>query len=223
LSDEKALKEEVMSYFSKSPSGLPGFNYSKLVHQKFVIDYIQGKLHQPLVLDVGCGNGRFQENIPSVGIDLSLERLRISAKKYRQSDFLQADANNLPFFDDSFQVVHFASSLMHVPNAADALNESYRVLEDKGQIILFEPSIDFFGVKLRSYSQKNLFHQFFGANLISMLKTKGFKINRVKRCLCYWPHVILNMVPLSVLFGLENLMLPVFKMQLLVVAEKQQL
>src|SRR6266545_3231590 len=83
---------------------------------------LQGKL----VLDVGCGMGRFAEvatrwGAQVVGVDLSLAS-EMAAKNLagRRAVLLQADVFNLPFAPASFDYIYSIGVLHHTPNCEEA-------------------------------------------------------------------------------------------------------
>jgi 2-polyprenyl-3-methyl-5-hydroxy-6-metoxy-1,4-benzoquinol methylase len=93
------------------------------------------------LLEVGCGMGtdllqfaRAGANV--TGIDLtprSVETSRHHLKLYGQrGDFALSDAENLPFADESFDVVYSNGVLHHTPDTAGSVREVHRVLRPGG-------------------------------------------------------------------------------------------
>lgn len=97
------------------------------------------------VLDVGCGNGYvlskyaaegaevFGIDITQAGIDLCNKRFEYLSLK---GDFRVADAQVIPFPDDTFDCVCSMGVLHHVPDTQKALDEIYRVLKPGGRLIV---------------------------------------------------------------------------------------
>jgi SAM-dependent methyltransferase len=85
------------------------------------------------ILDVGCGTGWFTRrfaDLPGVavtGIDLIPDWLAYARGRDPVSTYLQADALDLPFADDSFDHVFSVAALCFVPNWTGALREILRV------------------------------------------------------------------------------------------------
>jgi SAM-dependent methyltransferase len=91
------------------------------------------------VLDVGCGEGDIAERIVAevgaevVAVDQS-ERM-VELTRARGVEARVADAQELPFEDESFDAVLAAWMLYHVPDVDRALAEFARVLEPGGRLV----------------------------------------------------------------------------------------
>jgi len=94
------------------------------------------------VLEVGCGQGPLSNHLPSlgatmVGIDMSDASLRRAAEGRRELghdtlDLMQADAEQLPFADASFDAVVSFGVLHHTPDTDGSIQEVRRVLKPGG-------------------------------------------------------------------------------------------
>jgi len=98
------------------------------------------------ILDVFCRTGdsiRYitskNKNLEVIGIDLSLLMVKRAKSKYPKNDFIQASPYNLPFRDNSFDVILSLESLEHVPDPKRFIQELKRVLKSKGRLILSLP------------------------------------------------------------------------------------
>jgi SAM-dependent methyltransferase len=96
-----------------------------------------------LVLDVGCGMGRFAEvatrwGARVVGIDLSLAA-EVAAKNLadRNAIFFQADVFKLPFAPESFDYIYSIGVLHHTPNCEQAFKVLPRLLKPGGRIAIW--------------------------------------------------------------------------------------
>jgi SAM-dependent methyltransferase len=105
----------------------------------FTPEHLAGKL----VLDVGCGMGRFAEVATRwgafvVGIDLSNapEAAAVNLKD-RQALFLQADVFKLPFQPESFDYVYSLGVLHHTPNCEQAFKSLPSLLKPGGRIAIW--------------------------------------------------------------------------------------
>ncbi len=101
----------------------------------------EGLLH----LDFACGPGHVQEwlhpfGFKQIGLDVSLANLR-NARKNTGSSVICGDACNMPFADDTFDLVTESSALHHILDWKSAVAESCRICRDQGGIIMdSEPS-----------------------------------------------------------------------------------
>jgi len=97
-----------------------------------------------MVLDLGCGNGRYFEyfkerSINYFGIDNSEKLIEIAKNKYPEGNFRVADALNLPFSDNFFDKIFSIAVLHHIPSEELRtlfLKEAKRVLKPGGILVL---------------------------------------------------------------------------------------
>jgi ubiquinone/menaquinone biosynthesis C-methylase UbiE len=96
------------------------------------------------VLDVGCGRGgtvyvihKFFAAKHITGIDLSSTAISFckNTHRYAQVSFLEADAEALPFKDDSFEVVTNVESSHSYPNIDRFYSEVFHVLTANGYFL----------------------------------------------------------------------------------------
>lgn len=93
-----------------------------------------------LILDAGCGNGRFFDTFPpqsvKVGIDASMNLLK-RTKQRRRGDFLVCgELEHLPFKNNTFSTVISCRVLQHLVQQERAVAEMARVVRDQGDLIL---------------------------------------------------------------------------------------
>lgn len=96
------------------------------------------------VLDFGCGDGMYAKEFLDrgaqevVGIDENPTMIAIANQKYGSlgnTKFLVADGNNLPFEDNSFDLVFAYFVLHYFTDTLKPLKEIYRVLTPEGYFI----------------------------------------------------------------------------------------
>ena len=105
--------------------------YSRLL--KFISEY---NVHDKKVLEIGSGNGRFQDVFEDyTGIDVS-EQLR---RFYHKPFFVVEDGHKYPFKDETFDFIFTYAVFEHIPDINLALKEMMRVTK-KGGYILFNPA-----------------------------------------------------------------------------------
>jgi SAM-dependent methyltransferase len=101
------------------------------------------ELKDKLVLDVGCGMGRFAEvatrwGARVVGIDLS-SAAEVAARNLADREFiaLQADVFALPFAPESFDVIYSVGVLHHTPDCERAFKVLPQFLKPGGKIAVW--------------------------------------------------------------------------------------
>ena len=96
------------------------------------------------VLEIGVGQGvdhsQFAKNGAIMyGLDLTPRHIQITQKRFDvlglKSDLLVADAEELSFSSESFDLVYSCGVLFLVPDIEKAVNEIYRVLKPGGKVI----------------------------------------------------------------------------------------
>ncbi len=96
-----------------------------------------------MILDVGCAGGmitgRIQNEIPGAkifGVDLYKKAIIYAKKKYPDINFILADAHQLPFRNNVFDMVVAIETLEHLHDPGKAIKEIYRVLKPSGIFII---------------------------------------------------------------------------------------
>lgn len=105
-----------------------------------------GRRESLAILDVGAGTGQSRQIYADaaaryVGIDISEEAVATAKQRYPNDEWLVADACDLAFADQSFDVVAFSSVLHHIPQFEDAVTEAVRVLKPGGCVFAFDPNV----------------------------------------------------------------------------------
>ncbi|MFW6067177.1 MAG: methyltransferase domain-containing protein [Myxococcota bacterium] len=119
-------------------------------------DVLWGELTQGLpqdarILDVGCGGGQIAIAIARerpwaevTGLDLSHDQVERARQRAREAKldgrlrFVQGTALDLPFPDETFDVVFSIASIKHWPDQARGLAECTRVLAPGGKLVVVE-------------------------------------------------------------------------------------
>jgi SAM-dependent methyltransferase len=86
-------------------------------------------------LEIGVGTGRFAEPLGiKIGVDPSKRMREIAQKKGIR--VLEGVAERLPFDDSRFDFVLIVTTICFVDDISKALLETYRILSDKGVLII---------------------------------------------------------------------------------------
>ncbi|GKS58897.1 hypothetical protein YTPLAS18_24240 [Nitrospira sp.] len=106
----------------------------------FGLTYYFDKDKLDLLLDAGCGNGRFLETLPSstvsVGIDASLNLLRAARRRKRGNFHVCCELEHLPFKSNLFGTVISCRVIQHLKKQEEAVQELCRVARVNGDVIL---------------------------------------------------------------------------------------
>ncbi|MGV6873836.1 class I SAM-dependent methyltransferase [Pseudochelatococcus sp. B33] len=92
-------------------------------------------------LDVGCGEGRFCRMLRTEGIDATgiepTETLRNTARSRDPAGrYIDAQAENLPFEDETFDLVVSYLTLIDIDGIEEAINGMARVLRPDGSLLI---------------------------------------------------------------------------------------
>lgn len=140
------------------------------------------------ILDVACGTGLWLEMLAKqysdaelFGIDRVPAMLNIARQRVgEQATLLEADAAELPFDDDGFQLVTTTNALHYFADVRSALLEIRRVLVPSGNLIITDWCRDYFWMKLLNrvlpLTSHAHGHTFSSAELERSLAAAGFEI-----------------------------------------------
>jgi len=93
------------------------------------------------VLDAGSGTGRITLRLHEAGaevtaLDISPDMLVLLEKKQSDIETVEGDMEDMPFEDDTFDMVFSSLALVHLKKLEPFLDECYRVLKDDGKLVL---------------------------------------------------------------------------------------
>lgn len=113
--------------------------------------------HAGNLLDAGGGTGRVAHALrPYVGSVVVADVSRGMLAQARRKDLAAASAETerLPFPDEAFDRVLMVDALHHVVHQAETARELYRVLKPGGRLVIEEPDLRTFPVKLIAVAEK---------------------------------------------------------------------
>ena len=148
-----------------------GWDRAYVAEKVCVLETLLKSFNSHAILDVGssCGIGKnlsfgledFPMRSDSSYTHLDIERSMMlkSKSSHRDSDFLLADASNLPLRDEMFDLVFASEILEHLVDSEKGLDEWCRVLEPKGYMLITTPNT--------SMSWKRVYLRFFEKHEVS--------------------------------------------------------
>lgn len=170
-----------------------------------ILEELKGYSFQTL-LDVGCGTGPMIElllkEFPDknyTGIDLTPQMIKVAQKKNLvHTKFLVGDSENLPFAENTFDVVVCTNSFHHYPNPQAFINEAARVLKDGGRLVLRDYTSNKFMLWLMNHIEMPLAHLAgHGDVRISscqevreMCKKAGLKVHKLEKQKGFRMHLV---------------------------------
>ena len=145
-----------------------------------IYDYLKDKEYEKL-LDIGCGTGYLinmlakEYDAEFTGLDLSPEMInQAKSKNIKNSTFIEGRSDDLPFKNDTFDVITCSQSFHHYPETDKPMQEARRVLKQGGLYILSDTGCGPFkmlGVKVDSFIYRH-FSDTGDCNVSYMEKTK---------------------------------------------------
>jgi demethylmenaquinone methyltransferase/2-methoxy-6-polyprenyl-1,4-benzoquinol methylase len=95
------------------------------------------------ILDVAAGTGSSSAALARTGatvvaLDFSAGMIEEGRRRHRKIEFVEADAERLPFGDDEFDAVTISFGLRNIEHPKVALTEMYRVLKPGGRLVICE-------------------------------------------------------------------------------------
>lgn len=111
-----------------------------------------------IVLDAGCGSGKYLTEIEKVskclyGVDVSKDQISIALSKVKNKEnLICTDLISLPFEDDKFDIIYSSwvlGTIVDLNKREKVLKELIRVLKPNGKIILIENNIGGYFERMR--------------------------------------------------------------------------
>lgn len=130
------------------------------------------------ILDVGCGTGANLEMLAQYGqargVDVSDDALEFCRKK--GLDAQKGLAEELPFEDESFDLVTALDVVEHLDDDIAGLKEMHRVLKTGGKTLIFVPAFMWLWGVQDDISHHRI--RYTRAQIVERLEKAGFKVNR---------------------------------------------
>ncbi|MCK4649200.1 methyltransferase domain-containing protein, partial [bacterium] len=178
-----SCKDDLEYHFSKRANNyLEGFGgslgreYLNSLEKSIVLDRLQEM--EGLILDIGCGPGRFSVPLSSrnkiVSLDISIDMLQ-QIKKKSDCYCVKGDGQNLPFKQKCFDAILSIRQLKYTDNYYKELEEISRCAKKNCRFILEVPNIFSVAVFYRLFGRK-LHKLFIPKKIIANSENIGFEI-----------------------------------------------
>lgn len=168
------------------------------------------------ILDVACGTGRFFELYAPreiYGIDISSDMLKIAGKRKGVKKVMVADAEKIPFKDNTFDVVNTSQFMMHTPFYKNVISDMTRVAKPGGSIIIDFPnrySISYFftrrRVKTGVFRHYNMFTK---RQIYEIAKENNLEIKEIRGTVVFSPMFLPKSI-VNFSMNLNSILLKIF-------------
>lgn len=116
----------------QEPTGNAGYEYA--------LHFLQPK-QSDKILDIGCGSGMFanlaaKSGAEVTGFDATAQLIEEAKLRNASIKFLTGEMEELPFTDNTFDIVTGFNSFQYATDVKHALSEAKRVLKDKGKLVV---------------------------------------------------------------------------------------
>ena len=163
------MSDKSLDYFNylKTKSTLGTF-YRKFYLYPVLNKYLNGK-----VIDIGCGLGDFLKFRPStIGVDINIHNVKYCRQKQLTAFLIQEDKIN--FNNNFFNGAILDNVLEHIISPDKILNETHRILNNEGVLIVGVPGIKGY----HADSDHKIFYD--KGLLIKTIEKFGFKMKKIK-------------------------------------------
>ena len=146
---------------------------------KQIIHNPKSKIQNPKILDVGCGTGANLEMLSKFGeasgVDVAEDALEFCRKRGLER-VKHGLAENLPYEDESFDLVTALDVVEHLDDDVAGLKEMRRVLKKDGRALIFVPAFMFLWGVQDDVSNHRI--RYTKKQIIERLEKAGFEIER---------------------------------------------
>ena len=141
---EKLLREEnTYSWMNKTLAG----QQRKDIRLDLIMQFVGSSQDSRNLLELGCAGGEFTRRLAKlsdriVAVDLSYELIKMARNSIgsKNVNFVVADIDNLPFKDETFDII-VGNSILHHLELMPVLKQIRRFLNREGKLWFSEPNL----------------------------------------------------------------------------------
>lgn len=158
--------------------------------------------------DAGCGDGHLCGVFKGVGMDISKKRLLYAAAQYPEGEFIQGSIYNIPFKDNSFDIVTAIEVIEHLDNPEAAVAELKRI--SKEYLLIQVPYNEIVKEEICPNCLKPLYprghiQSFDEKRLASLCEERGLKIVKMDLFYHAFDHKLIRWIPSFLLKKVKRL------------------
>lgn len=139
--------EEQVKFYDKYWADKKPLNSLKLRRAVKILEYlavVKRKVKNPLIIDLGCGDGRFTSFVgmfgKTEGLELSEKAVEEASKLYPHVKFMYGSALDHPLPENTYDVVISQEVLEHLEDQEAYLKVCHKILKVNGYLILTTPN-----------------------------------------------------------------------------------
>tara|TARA_B100002051_G_scaffold256989_1_gene273975 strand:+ start:255 stop:941 length:687 start_codon:yes stop_codon:yes gene_type:complete len=135
----------VKKYHSEGTRFERGFILKRYMEKQALVKMIKfsGNIDDSIILDIGCGEGFLLRMVKKakkiVGIDMSRTAIKRAKSLSDNIEYHIGDASNMPFEDNSFDIIFSSEVLEHVLEPEKVFKEICRILKPNGRFVFSVP------------------------------------------------------------------------------------
>jgi ubiquinone/menaquinone biosynthesis C-methylase UbiE len=135
------------------------------------------------LLDVGSANGTLLGMLKpahGTGLEISPEMVQVASRNHPDYTFVNGSALQMPFEDNTFDVVTCSASFHHFPTPEHFMQEAKRVLKPGGRLVIAEIRIpifhDLYNWYIATFNTEGDVQVYRNRELVELYEAAGFKV-----------------------------------------------
>jgi ubiquinone/menaquinone biosynthesis C-methylase UbiE len=177
-----------------SEENTPYTDYPKQL-AKYLFDSFEMK-HQSKMLEIGCGRGEMLQNFKELGLKVQGIDLSPKAPEFQKDIDIKVgnvEEENLPYEDNSFDIIYSKSVLEHFYYPERYIKEAYRVLKPNGLILTLVPDWESnYKIYFDDYTHRTPFTTISLNDILKIHNFKDVHVYKFRQLPLLWKYPLLN-------------------------------